>query len=246
MGEENNDIIEEIPKKKVNKSKIVIFVLSLLVLGLLSLCVYNNYLLKLEKEKNNTNNTNTTSESKGNKEEIKDNTTLEENKDLTFNGSNIENNKDDNYYLRAKGINGMYVAQRSDNTVEVNYTVIDSLKTYCPDINTTEDSMSKIIKFDNNIVDLYFMQASQGIGYESILFLLSDGTVEYMPLCDSIVNGIKSYGKITGLKNIVRFYEVSALPKEGEFGGYPTVLAKDKDNKLYDIYLLVKDNKYFQ
>ena len=232
---DNNNI----NKKQHKKGIIVPILLVLVIIGLVGYILYDKGIIFKQTSVNN-------SQSEVNND-LKEEKNIEEDKkeDLTFDGSNVENNKDYSYYLTTEGINGLYVLQRSNNTVEVNYTVIESLKEYCPDINTTKDWMKGTIKFDKNIVDVNFVQLSQGIGYESVLFLLNDGTVEYMPLCDSIVNGIKSYGKINGLQDIVRFYTVIGLPNEGEYGGYPTVLAKDKNNKLYDIYEIVKDYDYF-
>lgn len=70
-----------------------------------------------------------------------------------------------------------------------------------------------------------------------ILFLMDDGTIEYIPvykaLVTSGVDGLISYGTLQDLKDIVKFYSVGAI--RNPVGSSVTILAQTKDGTLYDL-----------
>ena len=206
---------------------LIIFILSTLVLG--GYIVYDKVL-----------NTKTT-EPKTDEPVIVKSKPEEVKFDNSFNRKNVVN--DDNNFEYSLAINerGFRVTQRENNEA---YVYIDGSlsNTYCPD-KTFEES-NALIKFDKDISDIYFLQAGNGIQYATILFLLSDGTVEFMPLCDGATKGIKSYGKLNELESIVGFYKALQTPNNGTIGGITNTLAKSSDGKLYNLYNIVSQEKY--
>ena len=91
------------------------------------------------------------------------------------------------------------------------------------------------LKFDKEISDLCISSLGfQSVGYEILMILLKDGTVEYMPLYDAMKNNnIKSYGKIEGITDIARIGSVEFKGSEG--GGYGAPCAIKSDGSFYDL-----------
>ena len=87
------------------------------------------------------------------------------------------------------------------------------------------------IDFGDRKVQNVYNTGPGGTGYGFfILFLMEDGTVEYMPLAYAIANNdFRSYGKIEGAENIVDILDASA-----SLYGTTTLLVQ-KDGTAYDI-----------
>ena len=85
------------------------------------------------------------------------------------------------------------------------------------------------------VQNVYNAKAAQTEFANCILFLMEDGTVEYMPLGYAIKNDdFRSYGKIDGVENVVDI--VTAQTGTGEpASGYLTTLLIQKDGTAYDI-----------
>ena len=91
------------------------------------------------------------------------------------------------------------------------------------------------IRFEKDVVDLCVSTlGGQSVGYEVLIILLKDGTVEYIPLYNAIKNNnIKSYGKIEGITDIVR---IGTVKFNGtEFGGFMAPCAIKSDGSFYDL-----------
>ncbi len=100
--------------------------------------------------------------------------------------------------------------------------------------------------FSGEIKDFFYAKFGQAGGYEQLLFLMADGSVEYMPIYDAFEkNNIKSYGKIEGLKNIANFQQLtsSSYENNGELllGRGQAVLAEDVDGNYYDLYYYLEE-----
>lgn len=77
-----------------------------------------------------------------------------------------------------------------------------------------------------------------GLGNETILFLMDDGTVEYMPLHRVAEDGVvRSYGKIKGVEDVISLKMVYSSPG---CGGGSTVIAQKANGEFYDLHELLE------
>jgi len=98
------------------------------------------------------------------------------------------------------------------------------------------------INFVNNVADIFLAQFGQSYNGGTFLFLLEDGTVEYMPLQAVYkTKEIKSYGKIPGLTGIRKFYHGSSSSISGHIGGGWMAFAQAADGKIYQLYTILQE-----
>jgi len=101
-----------------------------------------------------------------------------------------------------------------------------------------------ITNFSKKIVNVYIDGMGQAIGQEVLLFLMEDGTVEYMPLHDSLVKQeFKSYGQIKSVSNIVDVVGGSAHSSidGGPGPGWYTIFAINNEGNYYDIGAILQE-----
>lgn len=88
------------------------------------------------------------------------------------------------------------------------------------------------ISFDQEVQEVLIGGFGQSNSNDTMLFLMKDGTVEYIPIRKAYTSTqpekVTSYGKIANVDGIVKFYQVSA-------GQYVTVLAQKADGSFYDL-----------
>ena len=120
-------------------------------------------------------------------------------------------------------------------TVDITLNVEEINKMYYLNKSSNDFSYPIKIKFDKEISDLCISSLGfQAVGYEILLILLKDGTVEFIPLYDAIKNNnIKSYGKIEGITDIARIGSVEFRGSEG--GGFGAPCAIKSDGSFYDL-----------
>lgn len=93
------------------------------------------------------------------------------------------------------------------------------------------------LDFSQNIADVFIAGAGQMLGSEKILFLMADGTVEYIPVKEAVAaKEIKSYGKLDGLNNIVKFYRGTVVQADSQAGGGSMSYAQDLSGNIYLLY----------
>lgn len=132
--------------------------------------------------------------------------------------------------IHAECINGeVYMYKSFDSTFTEEQFV-----SYIGNINMPEyGSKKKVEGFDKEVVDVLVPRTGNGIYYPLVLFLMEDGTVEYMKSGECISSGnLKTAGKVEGLSNIVRLVEISRYGNNG--GGY-SAAAITADGDFYDI-----------
>ena len=253
---DNEVKIETLDEQKPNKKKgkgsvVVIVILVLIILGLVGYIAYDKgwgFSTKTDKE--------TTEKGTENKDTKKDDnkgTEKTESKsklvgiDLNKNLSDTKISVGD---LSFDSNDGLYISL--DNTQKkVNYDF------NCNRVNTryglgwvtsNEDYSSEKheINFDKKVVEVFigsFGHAAQG---DVVLFLMEDGTVEYIPVVDSFKNhrdNPVSYGKIENVKDVVRFVRVNACPTGERTSCYADTLAVTSDGSFYDLNAHIKENK---
>lgn len=141
-----------------------------------------------------------------------------------------------NYYTNY----GITIALSENNQVTINTDPHnENYQSIFP--KTTKTSIyEEITGFSGNVVEVREMAWGQALMDEpKILFLMEDGSVEYVDLVKMLKNkDYTSSGKIEELSDIVRFEGVSVgmLDDDGtRAGGYMSTLAIDKDGYAYDL-----------
>ncbi len=167
---------------------------------------------------------------------------------LNFNPENIANDASNGYYNYFAN-NATAELNYSDGTIAIQAVSRStapnkaSLKLNWADLNAMyktshdEATNSEIeLEFPQNISDIIIIGAGQTVGMERILFLMEDGSVEYVPVAEAVKeNNFASRGKVENLKNIVKFYKGGFDTKEGVGGGAMSY-AQDADGKIYLLY----------
>ena len=228
--------------KKKSFVVIVIFLI-LIILGLCAFIVYDKGLFgNKEKVTNNTvekskKEENVTSEKNANDKNVINNIS-----DLVLDSNKCINNKNMIYNLTTNfDINGVNITYNGDYV----YIGIDSnvVRSSYNGIELNNSSYS--IKSDKKIVDIYVDGFGQSIGYETILFLMEDGTVEYIPFYYACKNDNFQSFKLDGVDNIIRFLSVNVHPNTEGGGSGHSILAQKQDGSFYDISSMLKDTQYY-
>lgn len=91
--------------------------------------------------------------------------------------------------------------------------------------------------FDQEVSDFIIGGFGHEASGDTMLFLMKDGTIEYVPIkkayTGTVTEKVKSFGKIPGVEGIIKLYQVSASAPNA--GGYVTVLAQKADGSFYDL-----------
>ncbi|MBQ9029338.1 hypothetical protein IJ114_01045 [Candidatus Saccharibacteria bacterium] len=104
--------------------------------------------------------------------------------------------------------------------------------------NRADNNAVYELEFTKNISDVFIASAGQTLGSEEILFLMEDGTVEYIPVKEAAESGeFKSFGQKEGLVNIVKFYHGTVATTSGAGGGSMSY-AQDASGNIYLLYKL--------
>lgn len=183
-----------------------------------------------ETEKTETNN----EENNEAEEEVSDNS-------LDFDTSKIVNSTADSYELQ--NYNGT-IDVRLDNTRKIatlsfnRKTLSDTYGLNWDTTGVVEGTVEdKAITFTQGVKDVYVGGIGQDMSGDIILFLMDDGTVEYIPIYQALstngIDSLTSYGTLPDLKGIVKFYSVGAI--RNPVGSSVTILAQTKDGTLYDL-----------
>ena len=189
-----------------------------------------------EPEKTETNN----EENNETEEDVNDNS-------LDFDTSKIVNSTADLYELQ--NYNGT-INVRLDNTRKIatlsfnRKTLSDTYGLNWDTTGVVEGTVEdKTITFTQGIKDVYVGGIGQDMSGDIILFLMDDGTVEYIPVYKALstgeVDGLTSYGTLQDLKDVVKFYSVMAI--RNPVGSSVTILAQTKDGTLYDLAPIIND-----
>ena len=107
-------------------------------------------------------------------------------------------------------------------------------------VTATDTSTYELIDtktFDKKIVQVLIDGSGQDASSATILYLMEDGTVEYVPILKDIntnwsqtdnTKKFNSYGKLNGVSDII-----SLIPAEAQ--GYHTVLARKADGTVINL-----------
>lgn len=147
--------------------------------------------------------------------------------------------------VRYDSIEGITVILEKDGKAMVSVMPDNEIYQSLYSDTKAEVQNEELTGFDGKIASVYFAYFGNGIEPAKILFLMEDGTVEYINSENMIKGKDKKYvseGKIKDLSNIVRFERV-AIGFENENGeregGSLTTVAIDKDGYGYDLEQLI-------
>ena len=179
-----------------------------------------------------------------NKELDGENQQLNQEKNINYilNFNDVVNSSEKNYSLtvpsHGDGTNVSLDVSQTKVTVSLSHGLVN--QTYglgwVTGINDHTYEPHEIV-FNQKVVDIYFSGFGQSSYGDTILFLMEDGTVQYLPLRKAYATdheNLKSYGTLSGVSNIVKFYTVNKT------GGI-SLLAQDKDGKLYDLAIILSE-----
>lgn len=147
----------------------------------------------------------------------------------------------DQYGLSANavGISVLVDSTRKTARISVNAATISSAFGLSL-VTTTDTSTYELIGtkfFDKKIVQVLIDGSGQDASSATILYLMEDGTVEYVPILKDIntnwsqadnTKKFNSYGKLNGIADII-----SLVPAESK--GYHTVLARKVDGTVINL-----------
>ena len=220
-------------------TKIILFVIIILIIG--GLLAYGK--ISKRDHKANTQQDNLTI----NNESLNEIENADMDKDINTTISDVENNK---MKIKSNGVEYTETEEINKNnygikieinngkayiTTNVNDELYKSIFT-----NATPLNKKEITGFKTNIISSYHANIGNGINAPIILFIMENGTVEYINTTDVIQN--KKYvsnGILEGIKDIVKFASVDV--KEIEGGGYISVVAIDKNGYSYDINEILQE-----
>ncbi len=132
------------------------------------------------------------------------------------------------------GVFGAYI--NADNTavdLYIYWSYISNFYNISTDLTERE---LKTISFNQPVIDLTIGETGQDVNGDVLLFLLADGSVEYMPIVDALEkHSLKSYGQLAGVADVIKFYRVDAVGDTGDWRGYISTLAQRKDGSILDL-----------
>ena len=157
----------------------------------------------------------------------------------------------DENLLMYKSVNfeGIVARLVDAHTVSFSYvpnTVRDIYGSQLKNVEESIDSKSFDIKFENKeVVDIFIEGIGQSKGFETLFFLISDGTLEYMPIPNAIANKkFQSYGKIEGVKDVIKLAKYS-IGKKNVPGGTVSLLAITDKGTYYVLDKLIENKNYY-
>ena len=138
------------------------------------------------------------------------------------------------------GVNVTVGSNKKDVTLGINTYIVNNMYNFgwmTPNAESAQYESTNTYKFDKEIEDVLIGGFGQTTGRETILFLMKDGTVQYIPIKKALQSDeyksqskiISSYGTLDDVKDIVKFYEANSS------GGYATILAQKSDGTFYDL-----------
>ncbi len=154
---------------------------------------------------------------------------------LGFDLTKITNALENTYVLSRSydGITATLDDTKTVVTIGFYSNITEGFALYLPDgydeeyFNTTKE-----IQFTKQLKDIYIGGFGEDLSNDTILFLMEDGTIEYLPIRNNLQtdpDNLKSYGTLSDLTDIVLFYSAT------KNGSGTTILAQASDGTIYDL-----------
>lgn len=227
----------EVKKQKTGLRIFIGVLVGVALCFVVGIVLYSQGLLQISTKANEIEKSNTLKESNKNKEEQKDNSTKV---NLYFNSSKVINSTAGIYTLivptHATGINIAVDETQTKVTISLNHPLVS--QNYGLGWTTALEDHSyepHDITFDKKVVDVFFGGLGQSSVGDTILFLMEDGTVQYIPVKKAMSvdhENLKTFGILEGVSDVVKFYQANSVM---EMGSGITILAQRSDGTIYDL-----------
>ena len=223
-------------KNKTTGKTVIIIILAVLLLSLVIYICYDKQLFFNSKDK--------TVEQKKDSNKEESNSSKDNITDLK-----IDNDK----CLNCQGKEVYYIVSSYDHIEEVKayFSTEDSKKgNVSIDIdeynkkagsNYSLSNPSLKYNFDKEIRNVVVSNIGQEEYAPIIVFLMNDGTLNYIDIYNGLENNdLSTYKKINNVSNIINLYQASACSKE--YCSIRTILAQKEDGSFYDLSSIVYNN----
>lgn len=208
------------------KKNVFIVILIIIILGMGGYLVYDKVLSKEEKKE--------TTNEKVVKEEKKEETKTDDTKKTSggFDSSKALNARDGVVYSLINSESGLDVRYKADENGNMKLYLSyakDYVSGYGIDTTGVKDYNEVEIISDKKILDVHIGIFGLDVAGTTVLLLMEDGTVEYIPVICSLKNNeFKIYGTFENVEGIVRLLDASSSFSR-------TVLAQKADGTFYDL-----------
>ena len=252
MDQENTIPTNPVPKAKKNTGlKIALICTSILSVasigfGIFSFIQNNQKDQEIKDLKANTTgattiNCTTTASESNSAENIKNN--------FAFDASKIINREDNHHYIGGTTQDGSYLSitpfSEPSTTISIylNYSEINRIF----NTNFTSANSNHEIHFTKKVADTYFANlSSQSPGYEVLLFLMEDQTVEYIPLGKMVTeNRFESVGTLPDVNNVVKFFSGDRCGN-GLGACMHTTYVITENGQIFDLYPIIEATGAFK
>ena len=242
-------------KKKNPFTAIIIVILILIILGLCGYIAWDKVLKdKIMPNNNTTTTTSTTTTEKVTTTQVVD----EKDFDMTkFDDTKLINKISGvtyTYEIVPSTVNVSVDAKVNDNkkSVEVKINWADYSKIYDDESLKDKGTLTYTVTgFKGNVRKVYVSGYGQGTGYETIYYVMEDGTVEFTGIADSLSkNGptnndaLKISGKIDNVTGVTQIAYATSAPKDSEYGAGLAVIGVRTDGSFYDLSRIL-DTTYY-
>ena len=166
---------------------------------------------------------------------------------IHFDASKCQNSNADSYTLtiptHSLGTNVSLDSAQKKVTVSVNRHLVNVA--YGLNWETSSQNYEELlheITFEQKVDEIFFSGIGQDGSYDTILFLMEDGSLEYLPVRKSLEENyeqLKSYGKLSGVSQIVKLYAANA--NRNPVGSGITILAQKTDGTFYDLSTILQN-----
>lgn len=168
-------------------------------------------------------------------------------KTLSFSQSKITNALEDTVYrlnaTRANTAgNPVISATISPEGKSINITVYwNTVKDFYSITTSKVEKETFTIDYEKTVSDVIIAQNGNSSAGDVILALLSDGTVQYIPVLMSLqTKSFSTSGQLNGVADIVKFYVVDGTSASGNTVAFTTILAQKHDGTLIDLQSYLK------
>ncbi len=168
-------------------------------------------------------------------------------KTLSFSQDKITNPLDETFYrLNSTRYNPtgdpVISAIMSKNGTTVDISVYwDAVRDY---YNITTDKIEKetfSIDYEKKVSDIIIAQSGNTPDGDVILILLSDGSIQYIPVTMSIqTKSFSTSGRLNGVSDVAKFYTADGFSTNSGIVRFSTILAQKYDGSLVDLQSYIK------